>query len=76
MRVQPWPPYSGECRPPLRLASIAAALIRSIALLGETAVQALGLLLEGDQLGVDEVARPLLQFRLLLREPPRRGLTP
>ena len=42
-----------------------AALIRSIALLGQAPVQALGLLLERDQLGVDEIARALLQFRLI-----------
>ncbi len=32
-------------------------------------MQALGLLLERDQLGVDEIARALLQFRLLRGEP-------
>ncbi len=30
IRDQPWPPYSGECSPPLRRAAIPSCLIRSI----------------------------------------------
>ena len=48
VRVQPWPPCSGACRPPVRPAAIASRLTRDD-LLREPAAARLGLLLERDQ---------------------------
>ena len=47
--VQPWPPCSGECRPPLRPARQRLALDLGDDVVGQPARESLGLLLERDQ---------------------------
>ena len=72
-RDQPWPPYSVECWPPFRPASIARLLDRVDLLRGQAAVEALGLLLERDHELVDEGAGPFLELLGLGRKLERQA---
>ncbi len=71
--VQPWPPCSAECRPPLRPRSSDSRLIARDRLGGEVPVGALGLLLQRDQELVDEGACARLDVGLLRGQAVGRG---